>query len=124
MYAPLVARLPIATYFMLAGYSKFQNSREFVIAVQGFGILPEPLATLYGILLPYVEMVIGALLFLGLWTTLCAIVTSLMLLSFIIALGVYQGKPFNKDIVLLGLSLSLLYSGAGAWSIDRFRKTG
>ena len=124
LYGPLLARLPLGAYFLLAGYAKLQNPDKFVMVVKKFGILPEPLATLYAILLPYVETISGGMLILGAWTTLFAILMSLMLASFIIAIGLFEGMPFNKDLVLLGLSLSFLWSGSGACSIDRFRKTG
>jgi uncharacterized membrane protein YphA (DoxX/SURF4 family) len=78
-------------------------------------------------LLPYFELAAGVLLIVGIWTTLAAMLTSLMLLSFVIAFGAFpKGGEllFNKDILLLAASVSLLYSGAGALSIDRFRKTG
>ena len=109
---------------MLAGLAKLDNLRSFIGEVQKFGILPEPFSTLYAILLPYVEIVAGGMLIIGIWTTLAAICTSLMLASFVFAFGLFPppGKLFNKDILLLCASLSLLYSGAGAFSIDRFRK--
>lgn len=127
VFGPLIARLPLGAYFMLAGLEKLNNLPSFIEEVHKFNILPSALATLYGTLLPYVEIGAGGLMVLGLWTTLATILTSLMLISFIYALGVHaapNSRLFNKDIILLGTSLSLLYSGAGAWSIDRFRKTG
>lgn len=127
MYGPLFIRVSLGGYFILAGLTKLENPTAFVQEIQKFGILKEPLATLYGILLPYVEIFSGGLLVLGLWTTLAAILTSLMLLSFVIALRVFPDPTshlFNKDIMLMGASLSLLWSGAGFYSIDYFRKTG
>jgi uncharacterized membrane protein YphA (DoxX/SURF4 family) len=124
LYAGLLVRVPLGLYFVLAGLFKLKDPDAFVAIVQQKQVLPEPLGTLYGILLPYVEVGAGTFLIFGMWTTLAAIITSLMLLSFIIALGIRDHQPFNKDILLLGAALSLLYSGAGAFSIDRFRKTG
>jgi len=133
-YAGLFVRVPLGVYFIFAGLSKLENPmgfleevRKFKVIVQGFSILREPLTTLYGVTLPYIEIGVGALLIVGLWTTLAAIITSLLLLSYILAFGaVVNQKPFtlNKDVLLLGASLSLLYSGAGKLSLDRFRKAG
>lgn len=124
LYAGLFVRVPLGLYFILAGLMKLKDQSAFIAVVREYKVLPEPLSTLYAILLPYVEVGAGAMLILGIWTTLAAIVTGLMLLSFIIALGLREHHPFNKDVLLLGAALSLLYSGAGAFSIDRFRKTG
>ncbi|NDC39656.1 MAG: DoxX family protein, partial [Proteobacteria bacterium] len=127
LYGPLFIRLTVGAYFIIAGMTKLDNPTAFVNEVQKFGILKEPLATLYGLLLPYVEILAGGLLVLGLWTTLAAILSSLMLLSFVIALRVFSDPGshlFNKDIMVLGATLSLLWSGPGFFSIDYFRKTG
>ncbi len=127
MYGPLFIRLTLGSYFIFAGLTKLDNPTAFVNEVQKFNILREPLATLYGLLLPYIEILAGGLLLLGLWTTLAAIVTSLMLLSFVIALRIFPepgSHLFNKDVILLGASMSLMWSGPGFFSIDYFRKTG
>lgn len=127
MYGPIVIRLTLGAYFIAAGFLKLDNPTAFVQEVQKFAILPEPLATLYGILLPYAEILAGGLLLLGLWTTLAAILSCLMLVSFIIALKLFPDPTsalFNKDVLVLGGAASLLWSGPGFFSIDYFRKTG
>ena len=123
---PLLVRMPLGLYFLAAGFAKLDNIPGFIKEVQSAHVLPDHLATLYAILLPYGEMATGLLLILGIWTTLAAVLSSLMLLSFIIAIGVFPngGYLFNKDVILLGGALSLLYSGGGSLSIDRFRKSG
>lgn len=126
-FAGFFLRVPLGLYFMVAGWEKLQAPDTFVSAVRQVGVLPDKLATLYGILLPYVEVLAGGLLVFGAWTILGAILCSLMLVSFILALGIYPeigSKIFNKDIILLSVSLALLYTGGGRFSIDRFRKNG
>lgn len=126
IYGPMLIRLALGAYFVLAGLKKLHNQAQFIAEVQKFGILPAQLSTLYAVLLPYLEIGAGALLLIGIWTTLAALVTSALLASFIYALGLFPNSSdlFNKDVILLAASMSLLYSGAGGWSIDRFRKTG
>ncbi len=127
MYAPIFIRFALGGYFILAGLLKLENPTAFIQQVQHFQLLKEPLATLYGILLPYAELGAGALLILGLWTTLAGALSSLMLISFIIAMKLFPDASthlFNKDVLLLCASLSLLWSGPGFYSIDYFRKTG
>lgn len=108
---------------MIAGYEKLHDIPGFIAEVQKFGILPREFATVFGILLPYLEIGFGGLFLLGMWSVLAATVLSLLLCSYIYAYGVFvgQGYIFNKDIVLLAAALCTLYTGAGALSIDRFR---
>lgn len=126
IYGPFLVRISIGGYFLLAGLMKLDNIPSFVKEVRSFDILPAHLATLYGILLPYTEVAVGILLLIGIWTTGAAIMASLLLLSFVIAIGLFpaRGDLYNKDLILLAGALSLVFSGAGALSIDRFRKTG
>src|SRR5690606_16303972 len=89
IYGPLLIRITLGVYFVLAGFAKLDNIPGFIKEVQNFNVLPAHFATLYAILLPYAEMGAGALLILGIWTTLAAVLSSLMLLSFVIAFGAF-----------------------------------
>ncbi len=126
LYGPLIMRSVLGAYFIISGLRLLDDIPGFIAEVQRFGILPNRLAAIYAILLPYFQIGVGGLLVIGFWTTFASLVTSLMLVSFIVAIGVFPTKfgPFNKDFILLAASLSLLYTGAGAFSLDRFRKAG
>ena len=126
IYGPLFIRLALGGYLLMAGMAKLENIPGFIEEVQAFNFLPEHLATLYGILMPYLEVISGGMILLGMWTTLAAILGCVIITSFVFAFGVfpYTSKIFNKDLILLGASLSLMYTGAGAFSVDRFRATG
>ena len=125
IYAPLFLRLGIGSYFMLAGLAKLEQPDKFVEQVNSFAIVPKQIGTLYGILLPYLEVGVGGLLLGGFWTTLAGMVASILLMTYIYAFGTFPGgQIMNKDLVLLSGTISLMYSGAGALSIDRFRKNG
>lgn len=126
LWAPLFVRLALGAYFLLDGYAKHDDIPNLIQQVEAMRLFPEPWTTLYAILLPFVEMTVGALLLFGSWTTLAAIVGSLLLITFVLAFGIVlrPREILNKDVVLLAAALSLLYSGSGALSIDRFRKLG
>lgn len=126
LYAPLFVRVPLGAYFILAGLAKLKAPLAFVDEIRKFNILPGTTADLFGILLPYFEIISGGLLIIGLWTTAGALLASLLLGSFVYALGVKPDKMplFNKDIILLGAAISLLYTGGGAFSIDNFKNGG
>jgi uncharacterized membrane protein YphA (DoxX/SURF4 family) len=120
----LLVRIPIGIYFFMAGRMKLENVGGFVDTVQNFNILPEDLAVLFGVMVPWVETIIGIFLVLGLWTTAISMVTGALLISYIVALGLNPVSPslFNKDVMILGAVLSLAASGAGALSVDKFRR--
>jgi uncharacterized membrane protein YphA (DoxX/SURF4 family) len=123
-YAPLLVRLPMGAYFMVAGWLKLNNLRGFMEEVASMNVLSNNLASLYGTVLPYVEIYVGVALILGLWMTLTSMISSILLATFIYGFGVSYGEHglFNKDFLLLGASMSLLFSGSGAYSVDNVRR--
>jgi uncharacterized membrane protein YphA (DoxX/SURF4 family) len=126
LWAPFFIRIFLGGYFILAGFSKFNYLPDFVGIVRQFGILPDSMATIYGIVLPYIEISVGFLILSGFWSTLSGILAAILLLSYILAVGIFpydiNKNLFNKDVILFGSALSLIFSGSGAYSIDRFRK--
>lgn len=124
-FGPMIIRLTLGAYFILAGMGKLNLLAAFVDQVRSFGVLPGNIAAVYGILLPYVEVAVGGLLIIGMWTTLSGVLAALMIVSFVYAFGVFPGSHdiFNKDIILLAAACSLMYSGPGAFSIDNIGKS-
>ena len=122
---PLFLRVSIGLYFLLAGMRKIDNIQTFISIVEEHHVLPKQLAQLYGILVPYLEVGSGFFLLIGFWTTLGGLLSSLLLTSYIIAIGIFPypaSELFNKDIIILSGTICLMYTGAGAFSIDKFRK--
>ncbi len=126
LYAPLFIRLALGAYLVMAGLAKLDNIPAFIKVIEEYKIISGHAATLYGVLVPYFEIGVGVMFIAGMWTTLAGIIASLILASFVYAMGIASkgGYVPNKDIILLAASLSLLYSGAGAFSVDRFRASG
>lgn len=124
VYGPLFIRLALGSYFVIAGLMKLENFAAFIEEVQKLNVLPKNFAVLYGTLLPYLEIGAGTLVLMGFWTTMAAVLTSLLLSSFIFAMKPFPHPNylFNKDFILLAASVSLMFSGAGALSVDRFRR--
>ena len=81
--------------------------------------LPQVLGQAYGYALPFAEVAAGFLLIVGFLARPAAGVISLMLLSFLFALGfgAEQG-PFSKEVILLTLALLLMVTGPGGISVD------
>lgn len=123
---PFFLRVALGGYFVIAGLMKLDNLPGFIQEVSKFGILGTNVSRLYATLLPYLEIVSGTLLVLGFWTTLAALLSTVMLLSFIYAIKIFPNGNylFNKDLILLAASICLMFTGAGSLSIDKFRRDG
>ena len=125
IYAPPFIRAALGAFLLYTGRSQLSAPTLLVDQVQALKILPEHLATVFALLLPYLEILAGGLIFVGYWTTLGGIIAAVIVLPFVYTAGAVTGKGiFNKELFVLMSALSLLYSGAGAISVDRFRKGG
>ena len=124
-FGPMFLRLSLGAYFVLAGLLKLENMDSFLKVTSSIALLPKPLSLVMGVIMPYLEIFAGALLIIGFWTTLAASIATILLGTFIYLFGIYpkgSSELFNKDIILLAGSVCLLFTGAGAISIDKFRK--
>ena len=83
----LLARLIVGGVDLLAGLSKFSDPAGNVRAVRAFRILPESIVPTVGHALPTIEIVIGILLIVGLFTRAMGIVSGLFYIAFIIGIS-------------------------------------
>ena len=83
----LVARLIVGGVQIVAGLSKFSDPAGNVRAVRAYRILPESIVPTVGHALPTIEIVIGSLLVLGLFTRAMGVVSSLFFIAFIIGIS-------------------------------------
>lgn len=82
-WAGLLARLTIAGVWIVAGGLKAFNSYSAGAAVRAYEIFPPTLATTVGHILPWVEIGLGALLILGMFTRYTAAASAVLLALFI-----------------------------------------
>ena len=125
-FGPLFLRCALGSYFVLAGMLKLENMEAFLKVTQSLALIPKPLTMVFGVITPYLEIASGILLILGFWTTLASIIISILLIGFIYLFGVYpkgSSELFNKDIILLAGAVCLMFTGAGAISMDKFRRS-
>lgn len=133
----MLVRGTVGLYLCLAGIAKVRGELE-----NGLGSffngpftamqpswLPSWFSAPYGYALPWAEVVVGALLALGLLSRVMAAGTFLMLLSFTIALAMMHGidaqpdgppGPFSANYIQVSAAFLLIWSGPGRWSLDRF----
>jgi len=83
----LLARLILGVVLVVAGGLKVTSPLVSARAVRAFQILPYDLAGYVGYALPVVEILVGLLLVVGLFTRLSAVVGGLLMLAFIIGIS-------------------------------------
>jgi uncharacterized membrane protein YphA (DoxX/SURF4 family) len=83
----VVARLVVGVVDLAAGVAKFPDPAANVRQVRAFQILPEAVVPTVGHALPTVEIIVGAVLVLGLLTRAFAVIGGLFFVAFIIGIG-------------------------------------
>jgi len=130
--ALLVCRLTLGMLFVFAGIRKLipTAGTTFPANLQAFvngsvvpnAPLPEAISRIYGYSLPFVELLAGALLVVGLLTRLSATLILLMLVSFVLAMGLNwwpaRGPAFSENVILACLAFLLASVGPGRYSMD------
>ena len=116
--APFILRLVLAAVFIAHGYPKlFKSFPETVGFFESVGIKP---AKFWVWVVGLVEFGGGILLFIGFLVQPVAILISINMLVAIwkvkFKMGFVNGYEF--DLALLAMALSLIFLGAGAYSID------
>ena len=114
----LVFRICLGVVFIVSGAGKLPELTAFVNQVEEADILPHALARAYGTSLPYVEIVIGALLVLGLLSRLAAGIGGLAALSFIIGNSFRVVRGLYGECGCFGSIASLQFSTGEALIID------
>jgi uncharacterized membrane protein YphA (DoxX/SURF4 family) len=139
----LLARLVTGGVWIVAGALKLPDPSESVRAVRAYDLLPEAVVPTVGHALPVLEVVIGALLVVGLLTRAAAVVSSLLFVAFIIGIsaawarglqidcGCFGGGGYDadatskypweiaRDVGLLALSAWLVVRPRSRWAADR-----
>ncbi len=141
--AVLLNRLSLGVYLGFAGAMKVKGEVSGFPGTLGSfyrspsyqglkpGWLPEVAAGIHGYALPWVELILGILLVLGLLGRISAAVISLVLLSVLIAMLVHfklflgqvnypENAPglFHPAVIMFTLAVMLTVTGSGRFSLD------
>jgi len=117
-YISFVFRVGLGVVFIVSGSGKLSEGAAFVDQVEEANVLPHALASAYGTALPYVEIIIGVLLILGLLTRFAAAIGGLSALSFIIGNGTRLHRGLHGECGCFGSIASLQFSTGEALIID------
>ena len=97
-----VARLVLGGVFLVAGGLKVTTPEASAKAVQAYQVLPHDLAAYLGYALPLIEVVLGLLLILGLFTRVSAVVTTLLLVVFVAGIAQAWARGLSIDCGCFG----------------------
>ncbi len=87
-YIELIVRLAVGFIFIYASLDKIANPAQFARIVYNYHLLPGNLINLMAIILPWVEIVCGLTLVLGIYKKGSIYIINLMVLVFIVAVTV------------------------------------
>ncbi len=94
----------LAAFFVVAGISKIADPPGFAHEIHNYKMVPGALVNAMALLLPWLEVVTGAALFLGIARRTAAKVFAVLLLVFIAALGVNLARGHPVDCGCFGTS--------------------
>jgi uncharacterized membrane protein YphA (DoxX/SURF4 family) len=93
-YLTLVSRLVLGLVFLLAGLTKLGVPSAFTASINSYEMpLPGPLVTLMAVGLPPLELALGLLILVGLWTRVSAAITGGLMIIFMVAMfqAIFRG---------------------------------
>ncbi|WP_377642851.1 MauE/DoxX family redox-associated membrane protein [Oryzobacter terrae] len=132
----LLARLVLGVVLVYAGAAKVGSPLTAQRAVQAYEIFPMDLAGAIGLALPFVEVVLGVLLLLGLFTRPVAVVSTVLMLAFVAGIAQAWARGLTIDCGCFGgggqigadetrypqeIARDLAFAAAGAWLAVRPR---
>jgi uncharacterized membrane protein YphA (DoxX/SURF4 family) len=88
--------------FMASAVPKLRHPRGFVLAVLEYRVLPPRLSRLYARLVPPLEFLVALLMLTGTAVRSAAAVMSVLLLSFIVAIGINMARGRDLDCHCFG----------------------
>jgi putative oxidoreductase len=138
-YAAVIFRWAVGLIFVYASMDKLLHPPAFAVAVYNYKLLPGSFVNLVAITLPWLELVCGILLIIGLFSRAAALILSMLLILFFFALSLnlYRGIDIScgcftlsatankigisymaRDLLVLAMSLQILFFDGKLVSIE------
>jgi uncharacterized membrane protein YphA (DoxX/SURF4 family) len=102
LWLTTVARVALGAVMLVAGLLKIVNPDEAVRAVQAYQILGHGGSQVVGYATPIVEIILGILLLLGLFTRISAILVGVMMIVYIVAVSSAWARGLSIDCGCFG----------------------
>lgn len=133
----LLARLVLGGALLVAGAIKLPNLEANVLSVRAYQLpIPYELVKLIGYALPVVEVILGLVIVLGLFTRWTALLGTLLMVVFIIGIASLWARGLKVDCGCFGgggetddpkylteILRDLVFAAAGGWLVWRPRST-
>ncbi len=123
-YLSLLVRLVIGGIFIYASLDKISHPSEFARIVYNYHLVPGDLVNLVAIILPWLELICGISVILGLYKEGGILIISFLTIVFIIAIGINVIRGVDLECGCFTVSsrarenaLSLLYRDFGLLAI-------
>ena len=96
-WVELAFRWILGVTFIYSSYSKILAPADFAKIIYGYGLFPPLLINMIAIIVPFLELVIGLALILGIYPRSAALVVNGLLMAFIIIISInlIRGHEFN-----------------------------
>lgn len=97
-----VMRLGSAAVWLIYGVMKALDTEKFYVAIQGYELLPYWMSSLTAQILPFVEIIMGLLLLIGVGVRWISALAGLMLIAFMIGIAQAWARGLTIDCGCLG----------------------
>jgi len=92
----------LAAFFVLAGIAKIADPPGFAHEIHNYGLVPGKLVNSMALILPWLEVITGVGLFLGIARRSAARLLGILLIVFIVALGINLARKKPVDCGCFG----------------------
>lgn len=94
----------LAAFFVVAAVAKIADPPGFAHEIHNYRLLPEAAVGAFALVLPWLELLAGVALFLGLWRGTAAGLLAVLLVVFMGALGINLARGHPVDCGCFGVS--------------------
>ncbi len=95
-------RLALGAVLLLAGALKVFNPAGFADSVQHYQMLPHEFINVVAIIMPWIELVAGVFLVMGVWVRASALLAALLSAIFMMAIGQALARGLNIECGCFG----------------------
>jgi len=97
-----LARVGLAAVFLVSGYLKASDLDQTYVAVNAYQVLPKPAVEVVAVVLPWFELALGVLLLLGVGVRIIAVISALLLLTFMAGVTQAWARGLSIDCGCFG----------------------
>jgi uncharacterized membrane protein YphA (DoxX/SURF4 family) len=143
-----LCRVILGGIFFLTGLAKIPDPASFLLTMRGFRIFPDLLERFFAVYIPWLELILGVCLLIGLLYRAAALLFALLISGFTLAIlsvmargieidcgcfglladalhlpDMADGKAIVRNLVLMAMCLYTFRSKATGWTMERYLGT-